>query len=41
MAKPISYRNLDISGRDIREEVQPPQPEPPVVAPRRATATAP
>jgi hypothetical protein len=34
MAKPISYRNLDISGRDIREEVQPPRPEPPIVAPR-------
>ena len=32
MAKPISYRNLDISGRDLREEVQ--QPEAPVVAPR-------
>jgi hypothetical protein len=31
MAKPISYRNLDISGRDLREEVQ--QPEVPVVAP--------
>jgi hypothetical protein len=31
MAKPISYRNLDISGRDLREEVQ--QPEAPVVAP--------
>ena len=34
MAKPISYRNLDISSRDVREEVQQPQPEPPVVVPR-------
>jgi len=36
MAKPPSYRNLDISGRDIagREEVQQPQPIAPLPPPQ-------
>jgi hypothetical protein len=41
MAKPISYRNLDISNRDVREEVQQPQPDPPVVAQREPPRSEP